>query len=109
MVDVAMAEPASARDAPEEQNPEMLKQQAQLLEFNEYIHKCRDLYKSDPTMVSSPRLHSFLQALIYRRLNLLLSILMFVSDPSEGQVPEREQLDSAEGDKREADAPLLDH
>ena len=31
MVDVAMAEPASARDAPEEQNPEMLKQQAQLL------------------------------------------------------------------------------
>ena len=55
MVDVAMAEPASARDAPEEQNPEMLKQQAQLLEFNEYIHKCRDLYKSDPTMVSPPK------------------------------------------------------
>ena len=28
------------------------KQQVQLAAFNEYLHKCRDLFKSDPTMVS---------------------------------------------------------
>ena len=40
------------------EDPELLKQQAQLAQFNEYIHKCRDLYKSDPTMVSFHKCNS---------------------------------------------------
>ena len=36
----------------EEVNPELAKQQAQLADFNEYIHKCRDMYKAHPTQVS---------------------------------------------------------
>ena len=55
MVEVQMTEASGSAQAAavqEEIDPELAKQQAQLAEFNEYIHKCRDLYKSDPTMVS---------------------------------------------------------
>ena len=56
MVDVVMSEQPAAEDQPQDQQVDlqMQKQQAQLLEFNEYIHRCRDLFKEDPTMVSLP-------------------------------------------------------
>ena len=47
MVDVEMTPAAGA--APEAEEP--TQQQLQLAQFNEYIHLCRDLYKSDPSMV----------------------------------------------------------
>ena len=53
MIDASGSAQAAASEAPEEAiDPELAKQQAQLAQFNEYIHQCRDLYKSDPTMVS---------------------------------------------------------
>eukprot|EP00353_Schmidingerella_taraikaensis_P018920 CAMPEP_0185611466 /NCGR_PEP_ID=MMETSP0436-20130131/14720_1 /TAXON_ID=626734 ORGANISM="Favella taraikaensis, Strain Fe Narragansett Bay" /NCGR_SAMPLE_ID=MMETSP0436 /ASSEMBLY_ACC=CAM_ASM_000390 /LENGTH=77 /DNA_ID=CAMNT_0028244317 /DNA_START=11 /DNA_END=244 /DNA_ORIENTATION=+ len=53
MIDTSAATAASAANAPQEIDPQLKKQQTQLLEFNEYLHKCRDLFKSDPAMVRS--------------------------------------------------------
>ena len=53
MVEIANAAAGAASEAAngdESQQPD--KQQVQLAQFNEYLHKCRDLYKSDPAMVS---------------------------------------------------------
>ena len=50
MVEIEMQD--AAGDAPDSTNQELRKQQAQLATFNEYLHKCRDLYKADPTRVS---------------------------------------------------------
>ena len=48
--------PANAAAAADGQATQALeepdKQQVQLAAFNEYLHKCRDLFKTDPTMVS---------------------------------------------------------
>ena len=52
-----MNESATAQataDVKEDISNEQALQQKQLLEFNEYLHKCRDLYKADPTRVSYP-------------------------------------------------------
>ena len=56
MVETSAATPSGAAASADgnilDAAPVIDKQQAQLAAFNEYMHKCRDLFKIDPTMVS---------------------------------------------------------
>mgnify|MGYP007045546796 CR=1 FL=1 len=59
------------------------KQQVQLAAFNEYLHLCRDLYKSDPAMVSQIDPMSYNQ------------IWTIVTDTLEDKVPKCDRVDRA--------------